>query len=180
MTSIGMAATMMFTPSTDYSTFVMYRILQVVGLPFLFVPTSTMAFSAIPKEKSGKASALYSLMRNLGGSFGISLVLSFLARREQEHQNFLSQHFAKTDTNYQSAIASSTQAIMDLGHPHAAAAATAAGRMYQQLITQATLLSYSDAYEVFAIIVGVLAIVALFLPPNQKRQPSPDQVAPAH
>jgi len=180
VTAIGMGATMYFTPETDYHTFVMFRMLQVAGLPFLFVPTSTMAFSSIPKEKSGKASALYSLMRNLGGSFGISIVLSYLARHEQIHQTALAQHLAATDTAYQAALAHGTNAIMANGTPHMAAAAMANGKIYNQLIGQATMLSYGDAFQMFAVIVALLAVFALFLPRNKVHKPSPDEAVAAH
>jgi DHA2 family multidrug resistance protein len=163
MTAVGMGATMFFTPQTDYNTFVFFRILQVCGLPFLFVPTSVMAFSAIAKEKSNKASALYSLMRNLGGSFGIALALSFIQRREQLHQNYLTQHLSPGSAAYQKALSTMP-----------------AGKIYQELLKQATILSYGDAFQLFAIIVAVLAVIALFLPRNKiQAKPSADAV-PAH
>jgi len=177
---IGMVATMFLSPETNYNTFVMFRILQVVGLPFLFVPTGVMAFSAIPREKSGKASALYSLMRNLGGSMGISLVLSFLTRHEQIHQTYLAQHLGATDPAYQAALAHSTNAIVATGQTHATAVAMAGGKLYQQLISQATFLSYSDAYEMFAIIIGILAVFALFLPANKVHKKASDEPVVAH
>jgi DHA2 family multidrug resistance protein len=163
LTSIGMAATMFFTPQTDYHTFVMFRILQVAGLPFLFVPTSVMAFSSIPKEKSNKASALYALMRNMGGSFGISLVLTFIQRREQLHQTMLAQHLSPGSPAYQQALS-----------------VAPAGRLYQQLIKQAMILSYGDAFQLFAVIVGGLAVIALFLPSNKIHAKPSAEAAPVH
>jgi DHA2 family multidrug resistance protein len=178
LTAVGMGATMYFTPQTDYHTFVIFRMLQVAGLPFLFVPNSTMAFASIPKEKSGKASALFSLMRNLGGSVGISLILSFLARREQIHQNFLSGHLAKTDTAYQLAINHTANAIVDTGVPHATAMIQAGGKLYQTLINQSMILAYSDAFQIFSCVVAVLAILALFMPRNNvNKKPSPEAAA---
>lgn len=178
--TIGMGATMFLTPETDYATFVFFRILQVAGLPFLFVPTSTMAFSTIPKEKSGKASALYSLMRNLGGSFGISLVLSYLSRHEQVHQTALAQHLAPTDRVYQNAMASMSHAITSHGVSPVAATIAASGKMYQELITQSIILSYSDAFELFAVLGAILCVTALFLPRNKIHKKSTDDVVAAH
>lgn len=54
------------------------RILQVIGLPFLFVPSSTLAFSKIKAVDSSNASAIVALMRNLGGSIGIAIVTNKL------------------------------------------------------------------------------------------------------
>ncbi len=107
--SVGMWATAGVTSQVDYPYFVFVRILQVIGLPFLFVPSSTMAFSAIPPEKSSKASALYSLMRNLGGSFGISVLQSYLARHQQMHQNYMVQHMSAANPSYKAALADFTQ-----------------------------------------------------------------------
>jgi DHA2 family multidrug resistance protein len=178
--ALGMGATMFFTPETNYGMFVTFRVLQVAGLPFLFVPTGTMAFSSIPKEKSSKASALYSLMRNLGGSFGISLVLSYLARHEQVHQTILSQHLAMTDRAYQTTLAASSHALMASGATQAVAETAAQGRLYQQLIAQATFLSYGDAFQLFAIVAGALFVFALFLPRNKVHTKSTDEIVPAH
>jgi len=178
--AVGMGATMFSTPETNYNTFVMFRVMQVAGLPFLFVPTGTMAFSAIPKEKSSKASALYSLMRNLGGSFGISLVLSYLQRHEQAHQTALSQHLAVTDRAYQNTLAVTSNAIMANGATQAAANTAAHGKLYQELLAQSIYLSYGDAFQLFAIIAAVLCVIAMFLPRNKVHKQSTDDVAPAH
>jgi DHA2 family multidrug resistance protein len=180
MTAIGMGATMLFTPQMDYHHFVILRVLQVVGLPFLFVPTSTMAFSSIPREKSSKASALFSLMRNLGGSFGISILLSFLTRHEQIHQTYLAQHLTPADPGYQASLSNATATIMANGTPHAAAAATAMGRLYQQLLAQASILSYGDAFQMLAAVVFVLAIAALFLPRNKVHKPASGETVAVH
>lgn len=163
MTSIGMAATMFFTPQTDYHTFVLFRILQVGGLPFLFIPTSTMAFSTIAKEKSGKASALYSLMRNLGGSVGISIALAFLERRRQMHQTYLAQHLTPGAPAYQAALA-----------------AMPAGKIYQQMQAQSVILSYGDTFQMLAIVVASLAVVALFMPRNKVHAKPSEDAAAAH
>ena len=179
-TAIGMYMTMHFTPQTDYATFVLMRITQVIGLPFLFVPVSTMAFSSVPKEKSGKASALYSLMRNLGGSFGISLILTYLQRHEQIHQVRLAQNLGASDTIYQTALAKTTQAIAATGIPQLQAAHMATGRLYQTLIGQATILGYKDSFLLFSFILGALAIGALFLPRNKVHDHAPDEPVVAH
>jgi DHA2 family multidrug resistance protein len=180
MASIGMGATMFFTPQTDFHIFLLLRIMQFIGLPFMFVPVSTMAFSHIPKEKSGKASALFNLMRNLGGSFGISIILTYLSRREQLHQTYLSQHLAATDTVYQTTMITASHAMIAAGLPPAAAHASATGSMYMHMINQAAMLGYGDAFQLFALIVGALAVFALFLPPNKVHAPSPDDPVAVH
>src|SRR6204780_2442201 len=70
-----------FDTAIDFRTVATARIFQAVGLAFLFVPINTAAYAFIPKNKSNAASGLINLARNIGGSIGISLVTTMLARR---------------------------------------------------------------------------------------------------
>jgi MFS transporter, DHA2 family, multidrug resistance protein len=69
------------------------RMFQGFGLPFLFVPITTVSYAGIPPGKSNNASALINTMRNLGGSFGISMAVGLLARRGQYHHARLAETF---------------------------------------------------------------------------------------
>ena len=64
--------------------------LQVVGLPFIFIPISTLNYVGFPREKSNQISALSNFARNIGGSAGTALPTTFLARSAQIHQSDLS------------------------------------------------------------------------------------------
>jgi DHA2 family multidrug resistance protein len=178
--SIGMFMTMNVTPQTDYGSFAFMRIMQVSGLPFLFVPTSTLAFTNIPREKSSNASALYALMRNLGGSIGISLLSSLVTRHEQLHQTFLAQHLAAQDPAYQNTLAVYTNALFSHGRTAAMAASQGTGQIYQQLLGQSSILSYADAFQTVAIIMVVLAFVAVFLMPSNNPRGKAAPAAAAH
>jgi DHA2 family multidrug resistance protein len=165
-TAFGMWYTGLVTPQTDYNTFVLMRILQMVGVPFLFVSASTLAFSEISPEKSSNASAIISLVRNLGGSIGISTVTSIVVRQQQIQQTNLVQHLTSADLGYRSALASYTNTIMGLGMPPAQASTTALGQIYQQLIQQASILAYRDAHNFVAVALAILAVLALLMPGN--------------
>jgi len=172
VTCIGMVMTAYVTPQSDYRTFVIMRIFQVGGLPFLFVPVSTLAFVDIPKEKSNKASALYSLMRNLGGSIGIAILSFYVTRRTQTHQNFLSAHLSPASHVYQSLHDKLTAVLQAHGLTSASANAAAFARIYHELNLQASILSYADAYWVLAALMLFLAGVALMMPKiNLKKKP---------
>jgi DHA2 family multidrug resistance protein len=68
------------------------RISQVVWLPFLFIPLSAVSYVGLPPDRSNEASALFNLMRNLGGSVGVSFVTNMLAERTQFHHARLAEH----------------------------------------------------------------------------------------
>ncbi len=70
----------------DFHTAMMYRVYQSIGMAFLFVPINTLCYIGVPQEQNNQISSMINLMRNLGGSFGISFVTTMLARRAQVHQ----------------------------------------------------------------------------------------------
>ncbi len=167
MNALGMWATGLITPQTDYTTFVLVRILQTLGLPFLFVPASTLAFSKIPPQHSSNASAIISLTRNLGGSIGIALVTNKLIHSQQIEQSYLVQHLTTADAGYRYALEHYTQVITNLGVPASLAPTAAFGKIYQELLHQASILAFRDAYHFVAILLVVLGIAALFMPDNR-------------
>src|ERR1035438_7718005 len=65
------------------------QVLQGVALSFLFIPLMSLAMSRISPEKMGNATSIFNLMRNIGGSVGIALMTTFLARRTQVHHKHL-------------------------------------------------------------------------------------------
>ncbi|MCG2633832.1 MAG: DHA2 family efflux MFS transporter permease subunit [Gammaproteobacteria bacterium] len=66
-------------------------IVQGFGLGFLFVPLSTLAFSTLPHSLRTEAAGIFSLLRNLGSSIGVSLVVAVLARQTQVNHEVLGQ-----------------------------------------------------------------------------------------
>ncbi len=72
-----------FTDQTPGLTIIHTGILQGLGLGFLFVPLSTVSFATLPPQLRNEGTALYSLMRNLGSSIGISWVITGLAHNIQ-------------------------------------------------------------------------------------------------
>ncbi len=80
-----------FTLETSIFTIVWSGMLQGVGFGFVFVPLSTMTFATLPPLFRTDGTALYSLMRNIGSSIGISLVVTMLARSTQVSHAMLSE-----------------------------------------------------------------------------------------
>ncbi|HEY6444278.1 MAG TPA: DHA2 family efflux MFS transporter permease subunit, partial [Candidatus Acidoferrales bacterium] len=74
------------------------RVVQVIGLPFLFVPINLASYVGMPPEKSSSVSGLINFMRNIGSSVGTSLVTTLIARRAQVHQLYLVGHVGSGNT----------------------------------------------------------------------------------
>ncbi|HSU18929.1 MAG TPA: DHA2 family efflux MFS transporter permease subunit, partial [Acidobacteriaceae bacterium] len=82
----------------SYGTVTIWRMLQVVGLPFIFIPISTLNYVGVPREKNNQISSLSNFARNMGGSAGTALLTTYLARAAQIHQlNLASRLSAGSD-----------------------------------------------------------------------------------
>jgi DHA2 family multidrug resistance protein len=115
------------------------RMFQAAGLAFLFVPINTLAYSGLPPGKSNDASALINLMRNLGGSVGISVVQTMLARRSQFHQARMVEKMTNDNPIYYFVTHGT-------GNGHATV-----GKIFQAISQQAEMLSFIDIFKVLAI-----------------------------
>ena len=119
------------------------RVLQVTWLPFIFIPLSAVQFIGVPPGKNNEASAIINLMRNLGGSAGVSVVTTLLQWRGQFHHARLGEHV----TPYNG---------FGFG--------TSLTGIAQEVVRQATMLSYLDVFTVLALIALCTAPLALLLP----------------
>ena len=90
-----------FDLGIDFRTAALARVLQAVGLAFLFVPINTAAYSYLPRNKNNAASGLMNLARNIGGSVGISFVTTMLDRRTQKHLTDLMSHLTSANAQFQ-------------------------------------------------------------------------------
>ncbi len=74
------------------------------GLSFVFVPISTAAYGTLDNEQIGNASGLFNLMRNIGGSIGISVAQTLLIRRAAVHQNQIINSVPQTGQQFQNSL----------------------------------------------------------------------------
>ena len=88
------------SPEADFAWFAWARAFQMAALPFLFLTITSFSYVGLPPGKSGQASALINVARNLGGSIGVSATQTLLARREQFHQARLAEHFSPSSLAY--------------------------------------------------------------------------------
>src|SRR5215475_6912733 len=67
------------------------NVVRAIGQALVFAPLSAVATAGIEKENAGSASALFNMMRNLGGAVGIAVLQTFLTKREQFHSHVLTE-----------------------------------------------------------------------------------------
>jgi DHA2 family multidrug resistance protein len=146
----------------SFSAAAMSRLYQSVGLPFLFVPITTIAYIGLKPSQSNQASALLNVARNLGGTIGISSVQTMLAQREQFHQARLVESLSPLNPRYASALHQTTQALQSRSPSQADAASRATALIYRFLGQQTQMLSYIDVFRTLMMVV-ILAIPLLLL-----------------
>ena len=119
------------------------RVIQVIWLPFVFIPLSAVQFQGVPPDKNNEASAIINLMRNLGGSFGVSMVTTELAWRTQFHHARLAEHITPYNGYGFGA------ALTEIG---------------QQVQRQAQIMSYLDVFTLLSWFVLLMVPLIFFLP----------------
>jgi DHA2 family multidrug resistance protein len=155
-----------FDLSVDFHTVMMARVFQALGLAFLFVPINTAAYSGLPRDKNNAASGLMNLARNIGGSVGISLVTTGLARRAQFHQAQLVSKLNPANPQFHARLQGLTGLFSSNGAGPGSGPGTAMQHAYALLqanmMRQATMLAYIDNFWVLGIAIGCL-IPCVFL-----------------
>jgi len=149
-------------PESDFAFFSWARVFQTIGLPFLFIPIMSAAYVGLQPDKSSEASSLINVARNLGGSIGISIAGSVLARSAQVHQTYLTAHLIPSSPAYQEALQAATAQLSTM-LPAPEAQKRAFGLIEQGVLQQATLLSYIDVFAGLALIAAALVPIAFLL-----------------
>lgn len=151
------------TLQIDFRTIVEWRILQVLGLSFIFIPISILSYVGIPMTKNNQISAISNFSRQLGGSVGISLLTTFLARQQQIHQTTLAAHA----TNYAGPFRELVFGIASAMSRHGSGPVLAMKQAYASVMgmvqVQATALAFVNAFWVVAIIVTCLVPLPFLL-----------------
>jgi DHA2 family multidrug resistance protein len=163
-------------PNISFTMAVSWRVFIALGLPFLFIPINTLCYSGIPQEKYNEVSGLTALMRNLGGSVGISFVTTLLARGSQKHLAMLAPDTASGNPQFETVRRGLAGAWMQNGSALPDAIHNAGAQIFGMAQVQARLLAYVD---VIWVMVGVTTILIPlpFLMNRPKKAAAP---APAH
>jgi DHA2 family multidrug resistance protein len=134
------------TSTIDFATLAWPRFVQGFSMGFVFVPLQALALATIPTERLGNATAAYNLVRNIGGSVGIALFTTLLARHSQAHQVVLTSHVTAGDPAMTARLEAWTQHFLRQGSDAVTAGRRALGMLYRETLTQAEILAYVDNF----------------------------------
>ncbi len=142
-----------FTPDVSRFTLVRTGIQQGLGLGFLFVPLSTITFATLTPEFRTQGTALFSLMRNVGSSLGISVVIFLLTRNTQAVHSQIVEHITPFNEALRNGM---VHRIWNM--------TTALGRaaLDAEITRQAAIIAYVDDYK-FMMLIALAAMPIVFL-----------------
>ena len=142
------------------------RITQVIGLGFLFVPITLVAYIGIAPEKNNAVAGIANFMRNMGSSVGTSLVTTLIARRSQFHQARLVEYARPDNPNFQNSANGLAQHLAHSGIGVHETYARAIATIYQGVQAQAATLAYIDIFMVLCVVSGIMFFLAFLLKKN--------------
>ena len=154
-------------PQIDFRTLVYIRASQTVGLAFLFVPISTIAYSTIPRRLNGDASALFTMGRNVIGAIGISLANSQVTERTQVREAYLNHWMTPFRPQYNNLVDHYRQVARAAGVANANLSSTATHQVYTTFREQAQVLAYNDVFSMVAVLAFVIAPLCLLFAPSK-------------
>ena len=141
----------------NFTTIVLLRCFQVIWMPLVFIPISTLNYIGVPREKNNQVSGISSFMRNLGGSIGTSMLSVFLTRQNQTHQMSMVSHTSNGDSNFQQMLNGMTAMFMSQGYDAVTAAKKAMAMAYYTVQSQANAVSFKNSFFVMSIIIACLS-----------------------
>jgi len=158
-----------FNLYVDFDTVALSRIIMGLGMGFVFIPLTSMAFATVKKEEMGNATSIFNLLRNIAGSFGVAIMTTLLVRRAQFHQFRFIEHLSPFDRRYQMGMYNASSILQ----AKAGLSSESAGRalIYQQLMKQSSFFSFTDAFY-FATAIMLCIVPLVFLLKRQKGTPS--------
>jgi DHA2 family multidrug resistance protein len=137
------------------------QLIQGVGMSLLFVPLTTVSMDPIPRERMGNATSLFNLMRNIGGSVGIAVTGTMLARHSQATTSTLGSHVTMYDTASQTMFVQLRGGFMAAGADAVTATERAYGALFGMVQRQAAMVSFVGLFQLLGIM--FLALLPLVL-----------------
>lgn len=157
----------------DFRTIVILRIIQVMFMPFIFIPISTLNYIGVPREKNNQVSGLSNFARNIGGSIGTSMLSTFLVRQNQTHQRSFAAHTSHGDLNFQHLLDSLKALFTSQGFDPVTATTKALATAYQTVQQQASALSFVNSFWMMSVVIAFLTPLPFIM-----RRPRPGEQQP--
>jgi DHA2 family multidrug resistance protein len=180
----GLATLLMshVTLGSDFWSLAWPRLVQGIGMGCIFVPLQMLALASVPIGQLPNATALFSVVRNIGGSVGVAISTTLLSRRAQTHQSALVAHINIWDAETAERLRQWTDHFAARGADTVTAGRQAMAMLYRETQLQAQVLAFVDDFRVLALMYAGLVVLVLLMRrvrPAPAQAPEPARAAPA-
>ncbi len=145
------------TPDTSKEAFFWMLMLRGAAMGMLFIPVSTMALSTLKGQQIGQGASFTGMMRQLGGSFGIALITTFMTRGNAIHRGDLIQNITPDNPLFEQQLQGMQAKFMSAGMPANQAHAAAYRAIDGSISKQAAVLTYMDVF----LYIGIMFLVCV-------------------
>ena len=157
------------TPDTGSDAFFWMLMLRGLGLSMLFIPVTTLSLSTLRGQQIGQGASFTGMMRQLGGSFGIALITTFMTRQNAAHRNDLIANISPDNLAFQQQYQGMVGNFMHQGMAPNQAQAAALQAMDGAVMGQASVMSYMDVF----LYIGVMFLICVpFILMLKNRKPA--------
>ena len=167
--AVSMFMMQKFTLEASYWDFVWPRVVLGIGLAMIFVPLTTVTLASIAREEMGNATGIFNLLRNIGGSVGIAIAATLIARYSQFYQNSLVGHVNPYSPQTQAKLAALKKAAMLGGSDPVSADKVSLAALYGIVHRQAGILAYNHIFWTVGLV--FLVVIPLLLLLKRPRHP---------
>ena len=156
------------TPDTGKDAFFWMLIFRGLGMGMLFIPITALSLSSLKGQQIGQGASFTGMMRQLGGSFGIALITTFMARQNIVHRSALISHMTTDNPVAQQRVQAMQRSNMMHGMPADLALKTAYQGLENAVMRQAAVLSYMDVFLYLGIMFLICIPFVLLVRTNKK------------
>src|SRR5204862_4210057 len=128
------------------------QLVQGMGMSLLFVPLTTVTMDPIPRERMGNATSLFNLMRNIGGSIGIAVTGTLLARRQQAATSLLGANVTPYSPAAQATFERMKAGFIASGSDAVTATNRAYAALFGMVQRQAAMVSFVSIFQLLGIL----------------------------
>jgi DHA2 family multidrug resistance protein len=168
------------TPDTGKDAFFWMLILRGVAMATLFIPITTLSLSTLKGREIGDGAAFTGMMRQLGGSFGVAVIITFMSRRNMEHRSDLVSKLDVTNPAVQNKLTALQQGLVSRGTDPFTAKQTAIQLMDLSVTKQTAVLSYMDVFLYLGIMFLICIPIVLVVKGNKKKKGEKLDTSSAH
>ncbi len=149
----------------DFRTLVWYRVIQVIGIPLIFIPITTLNYVGVARDKFNQVAGISNFTRNVGGAFGISLLSTFMTHQRQTQRLEMTKNTNVANPFFANELNGMIHNLATMGVSLPEATHRALAQMSARVDLQASLLSFKSAQ----VVLGFLMLVLIPLPFIMKR-----------